>query len=177
MKKIALAAALLLPVAAFAAGGDEWTPPKPSETTKTCKGKEVWDETKKRCVRPKQSSLNQQELMQAVRELAYAGRNADAQEVLAAVPDQNDPLALTYWGFTYRKLGQPELSLQFYQRAIAQDPNHLLARSYMGQGFVEQGQFGLALAQWKEIRARGGTGSWPEVSLRQALETGTTRSY
>ncbi|EBA16327.1 hypothetical protein RSK20926_21415 [Roseobacter sp. SK209-2-6] len=181
MRKIVLAAALSLPMitplGAFAAGGDSWSPPKPTETTKTCKGKRVWDETKKRCVRPKQSSLNQQELLQAARELAYADRQEDAQAVLAALSEQDSPMALTYWGFTNRKLGNHALATRYYQRAIASDPNNFLARSYMGQGFVEKGQYGLALAQWKEIRARGGTGSWAEASLRKALETGVTYSY
>ncbi len=177
MRYLVLAAALTLPLPAFSAGGDSPTPPTPSDTTKTCNGKRVWDEAKGRCVRPKQSSLNQDGLYDAARELAYAGRNEDAQAVLSAMADQGDARVLTYWGFTHRKLGNRALAQAFYDQAIAQDPNNLLARSYMGQGFVEEGQFGLALAEWKEIRARGGEGTWPETSLRQALETGATTSY
>ncbi len=166
-----------LPGPGFAAGGDDWNPPKPTDTTKTCRGKRVWDAEKGRCVRPKQSSLNQDELFDAARELAYAGRIIDAQAVLAAIPDQADDRVLTYWGFTQRKLGNLPLANAFYEQAIAQNPDNLLARSYMGQGFVEEGQFGLALAQWQQIRARGGAGTWPETSLRRALETGATSSY
>ena len=70
----------------------------------------------------------------------------DAQAVLAAHPDQTDSRVLTYWGFTHRKLGNRALSQAYYDQAIAADPDNLLARSYMGQGFVEEGQFGLALA-------------------------------
>ncbi|UWQ81185.1 tetratricopeptide repeat protein [Leisingera sp. S132] len=177
MRIFALAAALILPVAALAASGNDWNPPKPSETTKTCKGKRVWDEEKKRCVRPRKSSLNQEGLLDAVRELAYAGRQEDAQAVLSALADQNDSMVLTYWGFTHRKLGNQDLAQAYYDQALAQDPDNILARSYMGQGFVEQGNYGAALAQWKEIRARGGDGSWAEASLRSALETGTSYSY
>jgi tetratricopeptide (TPR) repeat protein len=177
MRYLLLAAALVLPLPALSAGGDTMTPPTPSETTKTCKGQQVWDEVKGRCVAPKESSLDQDGLFEAARELAYAGRNKDAQAVLSAMHDQDAPRVLTYWGFTHRKLGNRALAQGYYDQAIAADPNNLLARSYMGQGFVEEGQFGLALAEWKEIRARGGAGTWPETSLRLALETGATTSY
>ncbi|WP_027244045.1 tetratricopeptide repeat protein [Leisingera daeponensis] len=177
MRFLALAAALTLPVAALAASGNSWNPPKPTETTKTCKGKRVWDETKKRCVRPRKSSLNQDQLLGAARELAYAGRQQDAQAVLSAMADQQDSLVLTYWGFTHRKLGNLEQAQAYYDQALARDPDNILARSYMGQGLVQQGKYGAALIQWKEIRARGGDGTWAEAALRSALETGASYSY
>ena len=177
MRFLALAAALTLPVAALAASGNDWNPPKPTETTKTCKGKRVWDEQKKRCVRPRKSSLNQEQLLGAARELAYAGRQEDAQAVLSVMADQQDSVVLTYWGFTHRKLGNSELARAYYDQALARDPDNILARSYMGQGFAEQGNFGAALIQWKEIKARGGDGTWAEASLRSALETGASHSY
>ncbi|WP_027237870.1 tetratricopeptide repeat protein [Leisingera caerulea] len=177
MRFLALAAALTLPVAALAASGNDWNPPKPTETTKTCKGKRVWDEQKKRCVRPRKSSLNQEQLLGAARELAYSGRQEDAQAVLSAMADQQESLVLTYWGFTHRKLGNLELAQAYYDQALASDPDNILARSYMGQGLVQQGKYGAALIQWKEIRARGGDGTWAEASLRSALETGASYSY
>lgn len=177
MRIFALAAALTLPVAALAASGNDWNPPKPTETTKTCKGKRVWDEDKKRCVRPRKSSLNQDGLLDAVRELAYAGRQEDAQAVLSAMADQQDSMVLTYWGFTHRKLGNQQLAQSYYEQALAQDPENILVRSYMGQGFVEQGKYGAARAQLKEIRARGGAGTWAEASLHSALETGASYDY
>jgi len=168
---------LCLPGYAFAAGGDDRAAPKPTATTTTCNGVKVWDDKKKRCVRPKQSSLDTDGLYGAARELAYAGRYTDAQGVLLAMADQNDDRVLTYWGFTHRKLGNIELANAFYHQAIAQNPNNLLARSYMGQGLVEEGLPAQALAQWKEIRTRGGVGTWAEVSLRQAMEMGQGFRY
>lgn len=162
---------------ALAAGGGDSAAPKPTNTTKTCKGAKVWDDQKQRCVAPKQSSLDPDEMYDAVRELAYAGRYSDAQAVLAAMPDQTDSRVLTYWGFTYRKQGYSEQALSYYTQAIAQDPQNHLARSYMGQGFVTEGKYGLALEQWKIIRATGGSDSWAEVSLREALLSGQTQSY
>ncbi|SDC92004.1 tetratricopeptide repeat protein [Ruegeria marina] len=178
-----IALGLALPLSAFAAGGDNgggstWTnPPKETQTTKTCKGVKVWDEKTGKCVAPKNSSLDTDTLYGAVRELAYAGRYADAQGVLAAMPDQSDDRVLTYWGFTHRKMGDPNRAALYYDAAISANPDNILARSYMGQGFVEEGRTDLAIAQWREIRARGGIGSWAEVSLREAIRTGLTYSY
>ncbi len=177
MRKILIVAALIIPGIAVAAGRDTPETPKPTPTTKTCKGIKIWDAKKGRCVRPKQSSLDQDQLFDAIRELAYAGRYEDAQGVLADMHNQQDDRVLTYWGFTHRKLGNAEIANSFYKQAIARNPDNLLARSYMGQGFVSEGKMELAIAQWREINARGGAGGWPETSLRNALETGLTFSY
>ncbi|MGR3759670.1 tetratricopeptide repeat protein [Roseobacteraceae bacterium NS-SX3] len=175
--RLLLALALALPGYAFAASGTDWSPPKPSGTTTNCKGALVWDTRKGKCVAPKQSSLDADGIFSAVRELAYAGRADDAQAVLAAMPDQNESRVLTYWGFTHRKLGHVSLANSYYEQAIAQDPDNLLARSYMGQGFAEAGEKAQAEKQLQEILDRGGRGSWPEVSLRRALETGQGYSH
>lgn len=174
--RITLAAALLsLPGLAFAAGDE--TPPKPTKTSKDCKGVRVWDEAKQRCVRPKNSSLDEQGLYEAVRELAYAGRYHDAQGVLATMSNQKDDRVLTYYGFTNRKLGNLDASMMFYVTALEQNPDNLLARSYMGQGMVESGDIDGARAQLSEIEARGGAYTWPATSLRQAIYVGKTFNY
>ncbi|MGR3615220.1 MAG: tetratricopeptide repeat protein [Paracoccaceae bacterium] len=177
MRTLVLAAALCIPFGAFAAGDSGNNPPKPTNTTKSCWGKRVWDADKQKCVRPDKSSLNTQELYDAARELAYAGRPGDAQSVLEVMPNQNDDRVLTYWGFTHRKMGNLDLANDYYQAALRRNPDNLLARSYMGQGLVSEGRIEEAILQWKEIRARGGEGTWPETSLRAALETGLTYNY
>lgn len=171
-----VALVMMIPGLAFAAGSES-SVPKPTETTKTCKGVKVWDASKNRCVKPKNSALEPDTLYGAVRELAYAGRYEDAQGVLAAMPDQSDDKVLTYWGFTHRKLGNLALANAFYEDAIARNPDNILARSYMAQGFVAEGRTEEAVAQWREIMTRGGEGTWAEVSLREALRTGTTYNY
>lgn len=181
--RLILLAALLFPTLSFAAGsggdsgGSPVTPPKPTETTQKCKGVQIWDPATKACVDPKGSGLDPDRLYGAVRELAYAGRLKDAQGVLAVMPDQNDDRVLTYWGFTWRKLGNTELGREFYLKAINRNPDNLLARSYMGQGMVSDGDVEGAAVQLAEIRARGGTGSWPETSLAEALRSGRTHDY
>ncbi|MEO1734399.1 MAG: hypothetical protein AAFR45_12350 [Pseudomonadota bacterium] len=188
------------PSMAFAAGessgtGTKFNAPKATETTQDCfserqwdkerksyvrysqKVNGVWDASIKKCVRPDQSSSLAPDVQyNAVRELAYAGRYDEAQIVLSQM-DQSDDRVLTYWGFTHRKLGNLELANAFYQDAIDANPDNILARSYMGQGFVEAGKTDAALAQWREIKARGGTGTWAEASLREAIKTGLTYNY
>ena len=61
--------------------------------------------------------------------------------------------------------------------ALAQNPDNLLARSYMGQGLVLEGDWVGAKRQYDEIIARGGRGTWAEASLRDAITTGTTYTY
>lgn len=177
---LALALALptytALPDAGLAAGGDT-KPPKPTSTTRKCLFGRVWDQEAGRCVKPNKTNFTDDELYQAVRELAYDGQYQNAQTVLAEMADQTDDRVLTYWGFTYRKMGEVALANSFYEKAIATNPDNILARSYMGQGFVEEGKTDQAVAQWREIKARGGDGSWAEVSLRQAIRTGLTYSY
>ena len=187
---------LLTPPAFAAGGGGGSTPPKASDTTKNCfkrrqwdpeQGKYVrfservngvWDAEIRRCVRPDRSSyLDEDTLYGAVRELAYAGRYDAAREVLDQMPDQNADRVLTYRGFTERKLGNITAAMVFYERAITANPDNILARSYMGQGLVEQGDMVAALQQLRQIQARGGKGTWAETSLRSAIESGTTYNY
>ena len=108
MMRTVLILALTLPGLAFAAGGNTFSPPQGSKTSKVCEGVQVWDTKTKSCVNPQETSLDTDVLYEAVRELAYADRLGDAQGVLLAMPDQNDDRVLTYWGFTHRKMGNIE---------------------------------------------------------------------
>lgn len=176
MKSVVLASALTLPLilgsAAFAAGGgDETAPTKPK-----CKTGEVYDKKTKSCIVAREGALDTEGFYENVRELAYAGRYSEAQHVLALMP-QDDDRTLTYMGFTNRKLGKMDAAMSFYAQALAVNPANILARSYMGQGLVEQGQMKQAMTQLRAIRTHGGSGSWAEASLRTAIATGQTFSY
>ena len=177
MRTVILATALAFPTAIFAAGSDDSTPPTPTNTTKECTNGMVWDANSKACVAPKESRLDSDTLYGAVREFAYAGKISAAQAALRAMPDQTDDRVLTYWGFTERKLGNLDAANVFYTKALTQNPDNILARSYMGQGYVESGQTDLARAELTEIRTRGGRGTWAELSLRMAIEKGAGYSY
>lgn len=176
--RIVLAAVLAsFPFVALAAGDDSTEPPKPTETTKTCKKARVWDEKKGRCVRAQSSSLSDDDRFRAVRELAWAGRPEEALVVLAAMAEGDTDRVLTYKGFASRKAGQLEVGLGHYTRALEVNPDNILARSYLGQMMVELGEMDTARLQLDEIRARGGAGTWAEASLAEALRSGQTQNY
>ncbi|WP_172294402.1 hypothetical protein [Pseudoruegeria sp. HB172150] len=177
MRSLLIAIALLLPGAAFAVGSDDDNKPTQTQTTTTCAEGTVWDANTQKCVAPQEGSLTDDELYKAARELAYAGRFDDTLKVLAAMSDPLDDRVLTYKGFVHRSLGDLALGESYYRQAIARNPDNLLARSYMGQGYVAEGRLQEAYAQLVEIRTRGGAGGWPETALRDAILTGTTTSY
>ncbi len=164
--------ALGVPTLAFA-GGDDSSPPKP---TPACDAGKVYDKKTKTCVDASNHRLEVGTLYQAVRGLAYTGRYSDAQLVLAQMPADDDR-TLTYLGFTHRKMGNGDLAMGYYGRALATNPGNILARSYMGQGLVEAGDIAAAIEQLRAIRAHDGVGTWAEASLRTAIATGKTINW
>jgi thioredoxin-like negative regulator of GroEL len=174
---LAVAVSLALPGAARAVGSDTSEPPKPTETTTSCEEGLVWDDKQKKCVKIEESQLENDALFRAVRELAHAGRTRDAQAALDRMAEGDSDRVLTYRGFLARKAGRIEEGKAFYDAALAANPDNLLARSYMGQGLVEQGEFEMASAQLAEIVRRGGAGTWAERALRIAIETGATATW
>ncbi len=177
MRLSAIALLAFVPFAAFAAGSDDAEPPKPTATTTECTDGKVFDEDKKECVTPEDSSLNNDERYRAVRELAYAGQPENAMRVLAAMTEGQTDRVLTYTGFLNRQLGNWEAGITAYEMAIAINPDNILARSYFGQALVMMNETTLANSQLDEIRARGGAGTWAEASLANAILTGTTTTY
>jgi Flp pilus assembly protein TadD len=161
---------------ALAAGDDVTAPPTPTPTMRCPEG-QIHDAKLGKCVPVKSSALDDRARYQAVRELAYAQRYAAAAQVLDAMADQQDDRVLTYRGFLLRKTGRLEEAFRTYQAALDRNPNNLLVRSYLGQGFVEAGDLAAARRQHAEILARRGEGTWAEVSLRTALASGKTSDY
>ncbi len=177
MRRILTASFLaILPTLTFAAGSEDSTPPTPTETTETCADGLIFDLATQTCMTPDQSTNDDSAMMDAVRELSYAGRYADARAVLDGLDAENS-MVQTYYGFTARKTGDVDASMAYYTAALTLDPNNNLARSYMGQGMVAMGDLIGAQAQLSEIRARDGRQTWPEIALRLAIESGTGPSY
>lgn len=176
-----LAAILIaVPVAAFAAGsdgGDETEPPEPTETTLECEEGQVWDEKTETCIAVESQLLDNDQRFGAVRELAYAGRPAEAMAVLASMTEGQTARVMTYRGFLLRKTGEIEAGIAAYEEAIRIDPANILARSYYGQLLVEMNELQLASLQLEAIRQHGGSGSWAEHSLDSAILTGVTYSF
>ena len=164
---LAATASLAFAGSALAAGGG-------SDASQTqCSNGKVYDEASKSCV-DKKSELNDDTIYNAARQYAYAGKYDEALEMLKRARNQNDTRILTYYGYTNRKLGNVDVAFDYYNRAIAVDANNLLARSYMGQGFVQQGKLEEARAQLVEIRDRGGKDSYAYKALYEALKSGST---
>jgi tetratricopeptide (TPR) repeat protein len=156
---------------AFAAGeaSDGTKPPPKTETTTKCADGKIWDKKRKECVVPKKSSFNDDDLYKAAREFAYAGQYDNALTVLHLAKNQDDPRILNYLGYANRKAGRMELGMSYYRKALQADENYILARSYMGQALMEQGDVQGARVQLVEIRDRGGENTWAYRSLLQTL--------
>lgn len=178
-----------------AADSDTTTPPVATETTTTCTDGKIWNEEKKECVAPEdmkpaevtptegtpteekapeaEQKKSQREiddkLYEAAREFAYAGQYENALRALHAASDQEDPRILNYLGYNTRKLGNMKLGMTYYKRALQKDENYILARSYMGQALIEQGDIEGARVQLVEIRDRGGENTWAYRALLQSL--------
>ena len=57
------------------------------------------------------------------------------------------------------------------------NPQNILARSYYGQLLVQMDEMQMAEAQLDAIRGAGGTGTWAETALAQAITSGVTTTY
>jgi tetratricopeptide (TPR) repeat protein len=159
----------LMPLPAFAVLDEEEAPPPPTPTSTECPDGQVWDADKATCVEAERSGMSDDALYRAARELAHAGRYEAAILVASAMAEPEGDRALTVLGFAHRKAGRIELGMAFYDRAIARNPDNLLARSYKGMAHVEAGEIALARAELAEIEARGGAGRWPAEALSAAL--------
>jgi tetratricopeptide (TPR) repeat protein len=175
---LGLFGAVAIAGAALAVGPED-APPAPTPTTTICPDGKVWDTREALCVPISESGLvtDPEGFIRTVRELAHAGRHADALALLARAPDPDDTMVLTYRGFSTRSLGYMRRGLDLYDRALAADPDNLLARSYMGMAYLIIGAPHRAEAQLAEIRARGGTGHWPERALAAAIAQGAVDGF
>ena len=168
---------LLAPGFVLAFGTDD-TPPAETATTTECEGTQVWDAKTEACVDAvEESNLNDDDRYKAVRELAYSGSYDRALGILDTFENAGDDRRLTYLGFVTRKMGDVDGGMAWYAAAIDVNPDNFLARSYMGQALLLQGDRAGALAQLTEIRARGGRQTWSEVALNMALSDGPSPAY
>ena len=154
---------------AFAAGGGG-APAEPPQ----CKKGEVLKKVGniKKCVKVESGILPDEDLYQQGRVLAKAGQYDWALQVLAAIQNQNDPRVLNYTGYSNRKAGRLEIGITYYRKALAIDPNFVLAREYLGEGYVAAGRIDLAKLELNEIKTRVGIGSEEYQDLSKAITTG-----
>ncbi|MCB1520536.1 MAG: tetratricopeptide repeat protein [Hyphomicrobiaceae bacterium] len=67
-----------------------------------------------------------------------------------------DARTLTYLGFATRKVGDVTTALGYYQRALALDPDFVVARAYLGEAHLQNGALALARRELGEIARRCG---------------------
>ncbi|MEM7721616.1 MAG: hypothetical protein AAF376_04525 [Pseudomonadota bacterium] len=144
-------------------------PPVQTETTRTCPEGTFWDTQLGRCMGIRNSQLDEADLVETARELAYANRYDDAIALLNMSTMPEDSMILTYLGFAHRRAGRMDIGLAYYDRALAADPDNLLARAYLGMAHLTLGQLWAAQGQLAQIRVRGGVGTWPHRALSEAL--------
>jgi tetratricopeptide (TPR) repeat protein len=173
MKKaiVGLAALLVFAVPALAAGSDSDS--SSTDPSSKCKKGEVWDKKKKKCRKASSSVLPDEELYAQGRLLAKGGHYDWALEVFAAVENQNDPRVLNYIGYSNRKAGRLDAGISYYRKALAIDPNFVLAREYLGEGYVAAGKIELAKVELAEIETRCGTACEEYVDLAEVIGKAT----
>jgi tetratricopeptide (TPR) repeat protein len=161
---------------AFAVGGGSNN--APAQEVKKCKKGEVLKKVGnvKKCVKVESGILPDEELYEQGRALAKAGEYEWALQVLAAIENQNDPRVLNYTGYSNRKAGRLEIGITYYRKALAIDPNFVLAREYLGEGYVAAGRIDLAKLELNEIGKRAGTGSEEYQDLSKAISTGVIQA-
>jgi tetratricopeptide (TPR) repeat protein len=142
-----------------------------SPSEKNCQRGEVWDRKKNRCVKAESGILPDTELYEQGRLLAEEGNYDWALQVLAVIKNQNDPHVLNYTGYSHRKAGRLEIGITFYRKALAIDPDFVLAREYLGEGYVAAGRIDLAKIELAEIAKRCGTTCEEYKDLSKAIAT------
>jgi tetratricopeptide (TPR) repeat protein len=167
---------------AFAAGESTETPAKPAvETTSPkklkCKKGEVVKKVKNKagkmvdgCVKPQAGLLPDEDLYQQGRLLAKDGEYDWALQVLALVENQNDPRVLNYTGYSHRKAGRLETGISYYRKALAINPDFVLAREYLGEGYVAAGRIADAKGELAEIAKRCGVGCEEYKDLKKVID-------
>ena len=155
-------------------GGNSGGGNGPAEPVKKCKKGEVLKKIGniKKCVKVELGILPDEDLYQQGRLLAKAGQYDWALQVLAAIENQNDPRVLNYTGYSNRKAGRLEIGITYYRKALAIDPNFVLAREYLGEGYIAAGRIDLAKLELNEIKTRASTGSEEYQDLSKAIATG-----
>ena len=152
-------------------GFDFWNGGK----AKKCPSGKAWSNQQRKCVALKSGSLSDEDLARAGRQLALDGYYHDAIEVLEMALNENDPAVLTYLGYSHRKLGNIDLGISLYKKALDIDPDNVDTREYLGEGYVTKGELDLAWLELVEIEKRCSTTCVEYQALEKALRSGTSQ--
>lgn len=128
------------------------------------KGSERW----KNCLGKARSDMSDEELFYAGYWLAKTGHYGNALSYLN-LARRKDERILTYIGYATRKLGDVKKALPLYGQALDLNPNYVVARAYLGEAYLMQGQLTLAQAQLHEIQTRCGVSCPSYRDLEQQI--------
>jgi tetratricopeptide (TPR) repeat protein len=120
----------------------------------SCGNGEVWSSGQHACIDGHSASLTDQDFYTEAVALADEGQYREALQMLANVKKQEQSRVLNMVGYATRKLGDVDKGLDYYQRALALDPNYLRAREYLGEGYLQKGDVAKAKEQLSEIADR-----------------------
>ena len=158
-----IAAPLLKP--AFAAGGGDSPSSPPASDSKSTKDKKKGD---------KNSSIDNPAFLQGYKTAwtTIYDRNdySGAIEQLKALGQDDRADVANLIGYSYRKLGNYQVSQIWYERALKADPAHVRTWQYYGLWQVEQGNRDQAQYHLTRIGALCGSGCDEYKSLAAALE-------
>ncbi len=157
------------PSLAFDLGGDDDRP------AKKCPSGKAWSEKARKCVAQKSGALSDEELGRAGRQLARDGQYREAIAMLETIANKGDPVALTYLGYSHRKLGDVDHGISLYKKALEIDPENVATREYLGEGYVSKGQLDLAYLELTEIEKRCGTTCEEYKALEKAMQAGRSQ--
>lgn len=134
-----------------------------------CNAGWVYDKKKQICVR--KDAASDRDLYEQGRALALAGDYEGALDLLQSVRDQNNSMVLTMIGYSKRKMGQFDEGFAYYHKALDIEPDNVLTREYLGEGYVMIGRIDLAQAELDRIGVICGTTTCEEYQdLAAAIE-------
>lgn len=162
------AALLAQPAPAHAAGSEPTTP--------SCPDGKKWNKNKNKCVPALIEQMSGEELYQYGWQLAKTGKFDQAIDVLKKA-DQNDPRVLNYLGYSYRKSGDLTTAIGYYKTALKINPDFVLAREYLGEGYVKAGRMDLAKLELEQIGKRCGKGCQEYVELAAVIAGTDTATW
>jgi tetratricopeptide (TPR) repeat protein len=148
-----------------------------AQRSKKCKKNYIYSRSKKRCIRKWSQIIPDVELKEQGWALAYAGEFKSAIDVFSHIAAKNDPEALNGLGYSHRKLGMVRRGIGFYQKALKINPDYILAREYLGEGYVAAGRINLAKRQLSEIKKRCGTTCREYTILASVIKSESTRRW
>ena len=98
----------------------------------------------------------------------YAQAIEDLREALADSPRDADVLNLL--GFSHRKIGETDQAFDYYQQALAIDPNHRGANEYLGELYLETDQLANAEKRLEVLNGACFFGCLEHDELKEAIE-------